>query len=72
MDDDFIECIERIKLASEEGEAIRVRPTQRARTLEEYLNSIIGKFLTTRPINLRAAKKLLRAVGEENSRSGTA
>lgn len=62
MDADFIERIERIKLTSKEGEAILVRPTQWARTLEEYSNNIIGKFLTTRPINLRAAKNLLRAV----------
>ena len=62
MDADFIERIERIKLTSKEGEAILVRPTQWARTLEEYLNNIIGKFLTARPINLRAAKNLLRAV----------
>ena len=48
MDTDFIEHIERIKLMSKEGEAIIVRPTQRARTLEEYSISIIGKFLTSR------------------------
>ena len=48
MDTDFIEHIERINLMSKEGEAIIVQPTQRARTLEEYSISIIGKFLTSR------------------------
>ena len=62
MDSDFIERIERIKLTSEEGEAIAVRPVQRARTLEEHSLSVIGKFLTVRPFNQRAAKDLLRSV----------
>ena len=61
MEADFIERIVKLKLTSEEGEAILVRPTQRAKTLEEYSNSIIGKFLTSRQINLRAAKNVLRS-----------
>lgn len=59
MEADFIERIVKLKLTSEEGEAILVRPTQRAKTLEEYSNSSIGKFLTSRQINLRAAKNIL-------------
>lgn len=62
MDLDFIERIERIRLTSEEGEAITLRPIQQARTLEEHLLSIIGKFLTSRPLNQKATKDLLRSV----------
>jgi len=60
MDSDFIERLQWIKLAIEEGEVIQVRPSQREKILEECLLSLFGRFLTSRPINLRAAKNLLR------------
>lgn len=59
MDLDFIEQIQNITLTLDEDELITVRAVHREKTLEEYSLSLIGKFLNTRPINLRAAKTLL-------------
>lgn len=47
---------------SEEGEVIQVRSEHRKQILEECSLSLLGRFLTTKPINLRAAKNLLRSV----------
>uniref|UniRef100_A0A7N2KTF6 CCHC-type domain-containing protein n=1 Tax=Quercus lobata TaxID=97700 RepID=A0A7N2KTF6_QUELO len=60
MDPDFIERMQRINLTAEEGEIIQVCPRQRERLLGECSLSLFGKFLTTKPINQRAAKNLLR------------
>ena len=60
MDSDFIEQLQRIKLTTEEGEIIKVRPSQREKIIEECSLSLFGRFLTTKPINWRAAKNLLR------------
>ena len=60
MDPDFIDRMQRINLTAEEGEIIQVCPWQRERLLEECSLSLFGKFLTTKPINQRAAKNLLR------------
>ena len=54
--------MERIKLTSEEGEAITIRPVHRVRTLAEHSLSVIGKFLTPRPLNQRETKDLLQSV----------
>ncbi|XP_050278444.1 uncharacterized protein At4g02000-like [Quercus robur] len=62
MDSDFIERIQRITLTLEEEQPIMVRAVHREKILEEYFLSLIGKFLTTRPLNLKAAKNLLRSV----------
>ena len=59
MDSDFIEQLQRIKLTTEEGEIIKVRPSQREKIIEECSLSLFGRFLTTKPINWRAAKNLL-------------
>lgn len=60
MDLDFIKQIQNITLTLNEDELITVRAVHREKTLEEYSLSLIGKFLNTHPINLRAAKTLLR------------
>ena len=39
-----------------------VRPLRRKEILEEYSLSLIGKFLATKPINIRVAKNLLRSM----------
>nr|POF24328.1 uncharacterized protein CFP56_27524 [Quercus suber] len=62
MDLDFIERIHNITLTPDEDELITIRAVHREKTLEEYSLSLIGKFLTTHPINLRVAKTLLRLV----------
>ena len=60
MDPDFIDRMQRINLTAEEGEIIQVCPWQRERLLEECSLSLFGKFLTTKPINQRVVKNLLR------------
>ena len=67
MDSDFIERIQNISLTSEEEEPITIRTTHRDKILEEYSLSLIGKFMTTRPFNVRAAKNLLRSMWKMGS-----
>uniref|UniRef100_A0A7N2RF99 DUF4283 domain-containing protein n=1 Tax=Quercus lobata TaxID=97700 RepID=A0A7N2RF99_QUELO len=62
MDSDFIERLRRVSLTSKEGEVIHVRSKHRKQILEECSLSPLGRFLTTKPINLTAAKNLLRSV----------
>ena len=49
-------------MTSEEGEIIKVHSDYREKDLKECSLSLIGRFLTTKPINSRAAKSLLRSV----------
>ena len=56
MDSDFIERIQRINLTEEEDEVVTVGRSQRGKILEECALSLLGRFLTTRPYNQRAAK----------------
>ena len=51
----------------EEGEVIEVRSKHRKQILEECSLSLLGMFLTTKPINLRATKNLLRLVWKMGS-----
>ena len=67
MDSDFIERIQNISLTSEEEEPITIRTTHRDEILEEYSLSLIGKFITTRPFNVRAAKNLLQSMWKMGS-----
>ena len=60
MDSDFIDRLHNIGLTEEEGEILEVRATQREKILEECSLTLLGRFLTTRPYNLRAAKATLR------------
>ena len=46
----------------EEGDVIQVRFEHRKQILEECSLSLLGRFLMTKPINLRATKNLLRSV----------
>jgi len=62
MDSDFIERLQRFNLTEEEGEAITVCSNHREKILEECSLSLIGCFNTAKPINLRAAKNLLRGI----------
>ena len=61
MDADFIERLQSIHL-TEEGEVIKVRSENHAKILEECSLSLMGRFHTTKSINLWAAKNLLRSV----------
>ena len=67
MDSNFIERIQNISLTSEEEEPITIRTAREDEILEEYSLSLIGKFMTTRPFNARAAKNLLRSVWKMGS-----
>ena len=58
---DCIERLQRISLTSE-GEIIKVHSDYRETAPEECSLSLIGCFLTTKPINSRAAKSLLGSV----------
>ena len=49
-------------MAEDEGEVIKVGVLQRERMLEECSLSLLGRFLTTRTFNQRAAKALIRSV----------
>ena len=49
-------------MTEEEGEVIKVRLENRAKILEECSLSLMGRFHMTKPINLWAAKNLLRSV----------
>nr|POF18755.1 uncharacterized protein CFP56_59889 [Quercus suber] len=62
MDTDFLERIQNLKLMMEEGEEINVRPMQREKILEEWALSLIGKFLSSRALNQRAAENVPRSV----------
>ena len=59
MDANVIDRLQQINLMSEEGEVIIVWLERRDKTLEECFLSLLEKFLTPQPLNLRAAKNLL-------------
>lgn len=58
---DFIERLQNIKLTEEEGEVVQVWLSHQEKTIEECSLTLLGRFLTTKPYNQRAAKALLRA-----------
>ena len=62
MDSAFIERLRKIQLTEEEGEVIQLNLTHREKTIEECSLTLLGRFLTNRPYNQRAAKSLLRSV----------
>ena len=62
MDADFIERLQSIHLTEEEGEVIKVRSENRVKILEECSLNLMDRFHMTKPINLWAAKNLLRSV----------
>ena len=49
-------------LTMDEDEVMPICLVRREKVLEEFSLSLIGKFLTTKPINIRAAKNLLRSM----------
>ncbi|XP_050249128.1 uncharacterized protein LOC126696425 [Quercus robur] len=62
MESKVLERIQHIKLTTDEDEAMAIQLVQRDKILEEFSLSLIGRFLTKKPINLRAAKSLLRSM----------
>ena len=68
MADDVATGLGKMKLTSDEEEVIPISDEGRLEALESCSLSLIGKFLTCKPFNKRAAKNTLRrAWGLENS-----
>ena len=68
MADDVATGLGKMKLTSDEEEVIPIFDEGRLEALESCSLSLIGKFLTCKPFNKRAAKNTLRkAWGQENS-----
>ena len=68
MADDVATGLGKMKLTSDEEEVIPISDEGRLEALESCNLSLIGKFLTCKPFNKRAAKNTLRrAWGLENS-----
>ena len=62
MDLDFIERLQKIQLTEEEGEVVKLNLAHKEKTIEECSLTLLGRFLTNRPYNQKAAKSLLRFV----------
>ncbi|XP_075669967.1 uncharacterized protein LOC142639709 [Castanea sativa] len=62
MDSEFLERLQRISLTEEEELDIKIQVHHHKETLEECSLSLLGRFLSDKPVNLRAAKNLLRTV----------
>lgn len=60
MESEVLDRIQKMTLTTDEDEVMPIRSVRRAKVLEEFSLSLIGKFLTMKPINMRAAKNLLR------------
>ena len=67
MVDDVIHSLEGMKLTTEEEEIISISDEGRREEIEKCSQSLIGKFLTCKPFNKRAALSTIkRAWGLEN------
>ena len=62
MDFDFIKRLQKISLTEEEEGVIAVRGDHRKQVLDECSLSLMGRFLSEKPLNLRAAKNTLGSV----------
>ena len=62
MDFDFIKRLQKISLTEEEEGVIAVRGDHRKQILDECSLSLMGRFLSEKPLNLRAAKNTLGSV----------
>ncbi|XP_050244433.1 uncharacterized protein LOC126692747 [Quercus robur] len=62
MESEVLERIQNMTLTTDEDEVMPIRPVKREKVLEEFSLSLIGKFLTTKKINIRTAKNLLRSM----------
>lgn len=60
MADDVFNRLENMKLTAEEEEVIPISNEGRREEIERYTQSLVGKFLTCKPFNKRAALNTLR------------
>ncbi|KAK9997343.1 hypothetical protein SO802_022029 [Lithocarpus litseifolius] len=68
MDSELVDHIQRMQLTTNENETITICPLRRNEILEEYSLSLIGNFLTTKPIKIRVANSLTQPYSEEEVR----
>ena len=59
MDSNFLDKLSKISLTEDEELDIAVQITHHKEILEECSLSMLGRFLSDKPINLRAAENLL-------------
>lgn len=62
MDFDFIKRLQKISLIEEEEGVIAVQGDHRKQVLDECSLSLMGRFLSEKPLNLRAVKNTSRSV----------
>ncbi|XP_030964814.1 uncharacterized protein LOC115986092 [Quercus lobata] len=62
MESEVLERIQSMKLTMDEDEVMAIWPVRRDKILEEFSLSLIGCFLTSKSINFRAAKNLIRSM----------
>ena len=60
MADDVVNSMENMKLTVEEEEVITISDEGRLETIEDCTLSLLGKFLTCKSFNKRAAKNTMR------------
>ena len=60
MAEDVVNSMVNLKLTSEEEEEIQVSKEGRSEEIDSCVLSLIGKFLTCKPYNRKAAKNTLR------------
>ena len=60
MESEVLERIQNMTLTTDEDKVMPICSVRREKVLEEFSLSLIGKFLTTKPINIQVAKNLLR------------
>ena len=67
MANDVINILENMKLTTEEEEVLSISDEGCKEEIKSYSQSLIGKFLTCKPFNKRAAQSMLKRVwGLEN------
>ena len=59
-EDDLSARLQKVNLMNEEEDNIVITATNRGSALEECSLSLLGRFLTQKPINFRAARSTLR------------
>lgn len=68
MVEDMIHDLENMKLTTDEEEVIVISEEGRKEEIESCTQSLIGKFLTCKPFNKRAAQNMLRKAWGINER----
>lgn len=62
MESEVLNRIQNMKLTADEDKEMTIQSMKRDKILEEFSLSLVGRFLTSKQINLRAAKNLFRSM----------